>query len=91
MIRNTDLLQWVYYSDDQLYATRWDTIISNRDKLDLVEINTWNDYGESHYVGPIKGAQPNSQAWVDGYEHTGEFILCFVAPHTERSGQDSLT
>lgn len=28
------------------------------------------DYGESHYVGPIKGAQPNSQAWVDGFPHT---------------------
>jgi glucan endo-1,3-alpha-glucosidase len=27
------------------------------------------DYGESHYIGPIKGAQPNSQAWVDGYPH----------------------
>ena len=27
------------------------------------------DYGESHYVGPIKGAQPNSHAWVDGYPH----------------------
>ena len=27
------------------------------------------DYGESHYIGPIKGAQPNSQAWVDGFPH----------------------
>lgn len=45
------------------------------------------DYGESHYIGPIKvratfthshthilnwflqGAQPNSEAWVDGYPH----------------------
>ncbi|PPQ79164.1 hypothetical protein CVT25_002792 [Psilocybe cyanescens] len=27
------------------------------------------DYGESHYIGPIKGAQPNSQAWVNGYPH----------------------
>ncbi|KAI0629701.1 glycoside hydrolase family 71 protein [Trametes polyzona] len=29
-----------------------------------------SDYGESHYVGPIKGAQPNSLAWVDGFPHT---------------------
>jgi glucan endo-1,3-alpha-glucosidase len=28
------------------------------------------DYGESHYIGPIKGAQPNSQSWVDGFPHT---------------------
>ena len=26
--------------------------------------------GESHYIGPIKGAQPNSHAWVDGFPHT---------------------
>ena len=38
---------------------------------DLVEICTWNDFGESHYIGPIHGAQPNSQAWVDGFDHTG--------------------
>ncbi|THH27989.1 hypothetical protein EUX98_g6196 [Antrodiella citrinella] len=63
---------WVYYSDDQLYATRWDTIIANRDKFDLVEINTWNDYGESHYIAPVKGDQPNSQAWVDGFAHDAD-------------------
>ena len=27
------------------------------------------DFGESHYIGPIKGAQPNSEAWVDGFPH----------------------
>jgi hypothetical protein len=28
------------------------------------------DYGESHYVGPIEGAQPGSNAWVDGFDHS---------------------
>lgn len=46
-------------------------MIAARDSVDIVEIVTWNDYGESHYIGPIKGAQPNSQAWVDGYDHQG--------------------
>ena len=27
------------------------------------------DYGESHYLAPVRGAQPNSQAWVDGFPH----------------------
>ena len=30
------------------------------------------DYGESHYIGPIAGAQPNSQAWVNGFDHQGK-------------------
>ncbi|PPR06865.1 hypothetical protein CVT26_003989 [Gymnopilus dilepis] len=33
------------------------------------------DYGESHYIGPVKGAQPNSQAWVDGYPHEAWLTL----------------
>ena len=36
------------------------------------------DYGESHYIGPIAGAQPNSQAWVDGFDHQGKSNICFT-------------
>lgn len=61
---------WIYTSDDHLYAKRWETLVSNRDTVDIVEVISWNDYGESHYIGPIEGAQPNSQAWVDGFDHT---------------------
>jgi glucan endo-1,3-alpha-glucosidase len=57
-------------SNDHLYAKRWETIFDNRDQIDIAQIITWNDYGESHYIGPIEGDQPNSQAWVDGFNHT---------------------
>ena len=30
-----------------------------------------DDYGESHYIGPIEGAQPMSEAWVNGFDHLG--------------------
>lgn len=45
--------------------------------VDLVEVNTWNDYGESHYIGPVTGVQPMSQQWVNGFDHTG---TCTPAP-----------
>ncbi|GJE92333.1 glycoside hydrolase family 71 protein [Phanerochaete sordida] len=61
----------IYRADDWLLAKRWEELIAYRDVVDFVEINTWNDFGESHYVGPIEGMQPNSQAWVNGFEHTG--------------------
>ncbi|PSR74813.1 hypothetical protein PHLCEN_2v9527 [Hermanssonia centrifuga] len=61
---------FIYYADSHLYPTRWESIIDNRDMFDMVEIVTWNDFGESHYIGPIHGAQPNSQDWVDGFDHT---------------------
>ncbi|KAJ7697799.1 glycosyl hydrolase family 71-domain-containing protein [Mycena rosella] len=53
-----------------LFSTvRWEVLIQNRQQVPIVEVITWNDYGESHYVGPIEGAQPNSQAWVNGFDH----------------------
>ncbi|KAJ3521152.1 hypothetical protein NM688_g9057 [Phlebia brevispora] len=61
---------WIYYADSHLYNTRWENIIANRDLFDLVEIVTWNDYSESHYIGPIHGDQPGSQDWVNGFDHT---------------------
>ncbi|KAL4266081.1 Glycoside hydrolase family 71 [Pleurotus pulmonarius] len=60
---------WIYRGDDWLFLRRWNQLIAARDRIDIVQIISWNDYGESHYIGPIKGAQPNSQAWVDGFDH----------------------
>jgi glucan endo-1,3-alpha-glucosidase len=63
---------WLYRSDDWLYATRWEQVIAMRDSVKMTEILTWNDFGESSYIGPIHGALPaGSDAWVDGYDHQG--------------------
>ncbi|TFK21952.1 glycoside hydrolase [Coprinopsis marcescibilis] len=66
---------WIYRGDDWLFVRRWEQLISMRDKVEIVQVISWNDYGESHYIGPIKGAQPNSQAWVDGYPHEAWLVL----------------
>lgn len=60
---------WIYRTDDWLFVRRWEQVIEMRDSIDFIQVISWNDYGESHYIGPIRGAQPNSQAWVDGYPH----------------------
>ncbi|OJT03884.1 Glucan endo-1,3-alpha-glucosidase agn1 [Trametes pubescens] len=63
---------FIYDCDNQLYARRWETIISNRDSVDIVQLLTWNDFGESHYLGPIHGnLPPGADAWTDGFDHTG--------------------
>ncbi|EKM53184.1 glycoside hydrolase family 71 protein [Phanerochaete carnosa HHB-10118-sp] len=68
---NTYNKNFIYRGDDWLLAQRWEELVTNRSVVNFVEVNTWNDYGESHYVGPIEGVQPMSQAWVNGFEHTG--------------------
>lgn len=63
---------WIYLADYWLYNARWETLVANRDSVDIVELITWNDYGESHYVGPIEGAQPMYTTWATGYDHQGQ-------------------
>ena len=62
----------MFDGDEHLWVSRWETLVANRDKVFLVEICTWNDFGESHYVGPVLGMQPMSEAWVNGFDHQGE-------------------
>jgi glucan endo-1,3-alpha-glucosidase len=63
---------WVWRGDD-LWHTRWDQI--DQVKPDLVQIVTWNDYGESHYIGPIvdqgvpQSTGADARTYVDGMPH----------------------
>ncbi|VDC04446.1 unnamed protein product [Peniophora sp. CBMAI 1063] len=62
---------WVELSDT-LIKYRWEQAI-NEVKPDIVEIVTWNDYAESHYIAALN---PNvvmaadAHAYVDGADHT---------------------
>ncbi|KAL1746452.1 glycosyl hydrolase family 71-domain-containing protein [Schizophyllum fasciatum] len=60
-----------YRGDDWLLNNRWDQLMAMRDRMNFVEIQTWNDWGESHYMGAIHTAdQPAGTNWVNGYPHT---------------------
>ncbi|ORY77293.1 glucan endo-1,3-alpha-glucosidase agn1 [Protomyces lactucae-debilis] len=63
---------WIYKSDD-LFTTRWEQVVAMQP--DFLEIITWNDYGESSYIGPLNADFPydstlNSRQWCTGHEHT---------------------
>ncbi|KAL2314500.1 Glucan endo-1,3-alpha-glucosidase agn1 [Schizosaccharomyces pombe] len=59
---------WAYKSD-WLIIDRWNEMLSVQP--DMIEVLTWNDYGESHYIGNIQGALPaGSEGYVDGFDHT---------------------
>ncbi|KAJ7150317.1 glycoside hydrolase [Mycena filopes] len=61
---------FIFLADQHLYSRRWDTLLAERDQVDLVQVVTWNDFGESHYISKIKGALPaGSEAWVNGFPH----------------------
>ena len=51
---------FIWRGDNFLYGARWDQLLSMRDKTDLVEVVSWNDYGESTYINEITGDMPQA-------------------------------
>lgn len=63
---------FMWRGDDWLFAQRWEQLISMRNTIDQVEVISWNDFGESHYIGPIAGGLPDgTSSYVnEAFEHT---------------------
>ncbi|KAI3177577.1 CAZyme family GH71 [Penicillium roqueforti] len=61
---------WVFPSD-LLWYERWREILRLSPRF--VEILTWNDYGESHYIGPLSSPHTDDGAskWVMDMPHNG--------------------
>ncbi|GAM36885.1 mutanase [Talaromyces pinophilus] len=78
---------WVFPSD-LLWYNRWQELLTLGPRF--IEIVTWNDYGESHYIGPLDSPHTDDGAskWVNDMPHDGwldlakPFIAAFKAGAT---------
>ncbi|KAF9256180.1 glycoside hydrolase family 71 protein [Marasmius fiardii PR-910] len=78
---------WVFPGGLLIYL-RWLEILALQPSF--VEIISWNDYGESHYVGPLSSKHHDDGAskWINDMPHTGwltlskPFIAAYQAGHT---------
>ncbi|KAL0572290.1 hypothetical protein V5O48_009672 [Marasmius crinis-equi] len=78
---------WVFPSDLLIYL-RWLEILALQPTF--VELVTWNDYGESHYIGPLSSPHGDDGAskWVNDMPHLGwaylskPFISAYKASST---------
>lgn len=43
---------WLWRGDS-LWVDRWNQLIAGEFQPEFVQIISWNDYGESHYIGPL--------------------------------------
>ncbi|KAB8304038.1 hypothetical protein EYC80_005384 [Monilinia laxa] len=61
---------WIFPSD-LLWFERWNEILNLGPKY--LEIVTWNDYGESHYIGPLNSLHfdDGNSKWVNDMPHDG--------------------
>ncbi|KAJ7583371.1 glycoside hydrolase family 71 protein [Mycena floridula] len=71
---------WVF-PGDLLWYNRWWQILAMKPRF--IEIVTWNDYGESHYVGPLSSSHTDDGAskWVNDMPHGGwlDMAVPFIA------------
>jgi len=78
------------YHTETLWFDRWQELVQ-KIKPDAIEIITWNDWGESHYIGAIdsnSGDLPaGSQAYVDGFSHESfRAILPYFISYYKNNG-----
>ncbi|KAJ5163072.1 Glycoside hydrolase family 71 [Penicillium coprophilum] len=77
---------WVFPSD-LLWYDRWREILRLSPRF--VEILTWNDYGESHYIGPLSSPHTDDGAskWVMDMPHNGWLDMAkpFIAAYKAES------
>ncbi|KAJ5164469.1 uncharacterized protein N7500_006299 [Penicillium coprophilum] len=61
---------WVFVCEN-LPTLRWEQMLSLQP--DLIEIISWNDYGESHYIGPYSAhhSDDGSSQWAADMPHDG--------------------
>jgi len=73
------------YKTETLYYDRWLTLLQTQP--DFIEIITWNDWGESHYIGHIdpnsNDLPTDSQAYVYGFTHEAfqDVIPAFISAY----------
>jgi hypothetical protein len=83
---------WVFQSND-LWFTRWNEILELGPRF--IEIVTWNDFGESAYVGPLAGQHVDDghSKWVNDMPHGGwlEMAKPYIAAYKTGATSISIT
>ncbi|KAL2863498.1 glycosyl hydrolase family 71-domain-containing protein [Aspergillus lucknowensis] len=80
---------WLWRGDD-LWHYRWQQVIDLQPAL--VQILSWNDYGETHYIGPIheQGIPDGASRYVEGYPHDAwrTFLPYYIDAYRRRNAMN---
>ncbi|CEL10268.1 hypothetical protein ASPCAL13390 [Aspergillus calidoustus] len=82
---------WVF-PGDLLWYDRWLQVLDMGPRF--IEIVTWNDYGESHYIGPLSSPHTDDGAskWVNDMPHDGWMDMSkpFIAAYKDGASSSSV-
>ncbi|GAB1313122.1 hypothetical protein MFIFM68171_03332 [Madurella fahalii] len=76
---------WVFPGGSLIFD-RWNQVLQKG--LPMVELITWNDYGESHYIGPLSSPHydDGNSKWTNDMPHNGWLDLSkpFIAAYKNK-------
>ncbi|PNY27933.1 Mutanase [Tolypocladium capitatum] len=77
---------WVFPGGTLIFD-RWNQVLTKG--FPMIELVTWNDYGESHYIGPLNSPHTDDggSKWVNDMPHDGWLDLAtpFIAAYKARA------
>ena len=81
---------WVFPTDLFWYE-RWNEILTLSPQY--IEILTWNDYGESHYVGPLNSphSDDGNSKWTNDMPHDGWLSMATPYIAAFKAGQKTIS
>ncbi|OJJ73093.1 hypothetical protein ASPBRDRAFT_73559 [Aspergillus brasiliensis CBS 101740] len=83
---------WVFICEN-LPTLRWEQMLTL--KPSLVEIISWNDYGESHYIGPYSAnhSDDGSSKWAKGMPHDAwrDLYKPYIAAYKSGDSKPAIT
>jgi glucan endo-1,3-alpha-glucosidase len=80
---------WSHAQDDAIFIDRWQHLLQL--KPDLIEIVTWNDWGESSYVGPADTTNISPSSYWDSLNHSAFLKMTSIFIKAYKAGQTSVT
>ncbi|KDQ10474.1 glycoside hydrolase family 71 protein [Botryobasidium botryosum FD-172 SS1] len=81
---------WVF-PGDLLWYNRWKDLLNVKPRF--IEIVTWNDYGESHYIGPLSSPHNDDggSKWVNDMPHGGWLDMAIPFIKAYKAGATDVT
>lgn len=79
---------WSQAQDDAIFIDRWQHLLQL--KPDFIEVVTWNDWGESSYVGPADTADLCPSCYWDTLDHSAFLKMTSVFIKAYKAGQSSV-
>lgn len=86
---------WLNAQDSNIYIDRWVELLKL--KPNYIEVISWNDFGESHYIGPADSTpeselmQPSKADYYGNLDHSAFLKMSAIFIKTYKAGETKVT